>query len=75
MKIKLITLLLPALLKGTFQGVSVIKGPLMSTPTLGAMVPPERGAATLAQWAALYLCGPAVRGQRTAENAREGKPT
>lgn len=42
MKIKLITLLLPALSKGTFQGVSVIKGPLTSAPTLGAVVPPER---------------------------------
>lgn len=37
------TLPLPAPVKGTFQGVSVIRGPLMSTPALGAEALPEQG--------------------------------
>lgn len=71
MKIKLITLLLPALLKGTFQGVAVIKGPLMSTPTLGAMVPPERGAATLAHCAlSLWSCSTRSEDSRKCEGRK-----
>lgn len=47
----------------------------MSTLTLGATVLLEQGAAMFAQWAALHLRGPVIRGQRTPENAREGKTT
>lgn len=50
------TLLLPALLnRRTFQGVSVIKGPLISTPALGTTIPPGLGATVFAQWAVLSL--------------------
>lgn len=34
----------------------------MSTPTLGGTVPLELGAAVFAQWAVLYLHGPALGG-------------